>query len=605
MSIFWFKKDDPAQLVQEFMERESKLRIVNSTTYTSQRILSELYDYVHPDDYERQNSYSMESVFGVVSKVTPPAQNLISTIIDAAVPIVARQRLLPKVVSVGGNWEGHRATRLLNTVVRRYYPKSYVYEAAMEAACDGILSGTGVMRLHNSKDTIVSCERIEPWRIAISPSMHSNTSKIKECYVRSRIPTLDMQEEYEDVDFDECDSQLVIEGWAVQGDCMYYAKALADGTLLESEEIKGDTDIPIRFYRPQRPRNGFWGVGLGRKIQGKQMRSEKIDDFLNHLMDRHTRPIMVVPEGGGIARYVKVDDVDMDIIMTPDGRAPVIFTPQPITAELWAAMERLGNRAKEEVGMSQFSMTSQVPTGVESAPAIREVAFKNQDRHFLYANAYEEMLLSVGEYLVQQARKTIGEDGVWVADLGGQMEDFPDISSDEVKLTVTMSSTALSTLSQSFRVQTVLEWAQQGLLHSAAEARRLIGQPDLEESDRYSSAAHEDEALQIIDRLSSGESVVPDNYMDLGVIIPKLRAAMSVARQMRMDEKDPETYDKFGSFIDQSENMKAMAAQKSAMAAQGAAPGTDEGMPVSNISRAAAQGLNAPGSGGGKSSEGI
>jgi hypothetical protein len=336
---------------------------------------------------------------------------------------------------------------------------------------------------------------------------------------------------------------------------------------------------------------------LGRKIQGKQLRSNKIDAFINYLVDRHSRPVLIVPDGGGVARYVKIDDIDMDIIMTPDGRPPIVFTPQVDLSQLSASMERLSDRAKEEVGMSQFSMTSQVPTGVESAPAIREVAFKNQDRHFIYANAYEELLLAVGDMLILQARKTLKNKGIWVADLGGMEEDFPDISSDEIKLTTVMSSTALSTLSQSFRVQTVLEWAQQGLLNSSAEARRLIGQPDLEESDRYSSAAHEDEALQIIDRISSGEAVNPDVYMDLGVIVPKLKAAMSVARQMSMDKKDLPTYNKFGSFIDQCEAMKADLA--------GPAEVTDAGMPVSNISRAAAQGLNAPGSGGGKSSQGI
>lgn len=600
MSIYWFKEKDLEKLAKEFIDREAELRQQNNLTYTSQRLLSELYDYVYPDDFERQGQGGVDSVFGVASQIAAPAQNIIGTIIDAAVPLVARQRLLPKVVPIGGGWEGHRATRLMNTVIRRYYPKSMVYDACTEMACDGLLSGTGVVLVRKCDDNIIKCERVEPWRVAINSSSHSNTNKVHECFIRSRVSTLAMAEEYEDVEFDDEDSQLVTEGWTLHGGGIHYAKTLADGTLLEHEFYKGDTQIPVFFYRPQRPRNGFWGIGLGRKIQGKQLRSEKIDEFINHLMDRHTRPTLVVPDGGGVSRGVKVGDVDMDIIMTPDGRSPVIYTPQVDFAPLYAAMERLGTKSKEEVGMSQFSMTSQVPTGVESAPAIREVAFKNQDRHFLYANAYEEVLLAIGEYLVEEARRTIGKKGIWVSDLGGQMEEFPDISSDEVKLTVTMSSTALSTLSQSFRVQTVLEWAQQGLLNSAAEARRLIGQPDLEESDRYSSAAHEDEALDIIDRLSAGDRIVPDVYMDLGVIVPKIRAAMAVARTLRMDEKDAATYNAFGAFMDQCEAMK-MEAQKAVPAPMGG----DEGMPVSNISRAAAQGLNAPGSGGGKSSEGI
>jgi hypothetical protein len=152
----------------------------------------------------------------------------------------------------------------------------------------------------------------------------------------------------------------------------------------------------------------------------------------------------------------------------------------------------------------------------------------------------------------------------------------------------------MDSMSPSARTQFALELAQFGLLQNPAELRQLLGNPDIDASDRYSSAAFVKDAYWIIQELQKGVVLNPDPTMKLDVIMPMLQAAV---REVAHYEDTLDIQDNISRFIDECIILQQQAAPP--------APLPDEGMPVSNVARPAAQGLSGPGAMSGSSREGI
>lgn len=193
--------------------------------------------------------------------------------------------------------------------------------------------------------------------------------------------------------------------------------------------------------------------------------------------------------------------------------------------------------------------------------------------------------------------------------------EWPKINLKEMAYTIQLQASPLDSLSPANRMQTVLEMGQYGFFSSPAEMRQLLGNPDLEASDMYSPTAFVADASWTIDKLMRGWNLTPDPIQQMSELIPRVRAAALVVKKRgtdnvtgEMDEDAQIAYDNLTRFLDEAimleQQAQAAMAPPAGTMPQGGQP-TDEGMPTANLSRPAAQGLNAPSSGGGKSSQGI
>ena len=285
-----------------------------------------------------------------------------------------------------------------------------------------------------------------------------------------------------------------------------------------------------------------------------------------------------------------------------------------ILVEIYREVERISEATRTEHGISGAATNNRLPPGVDSAPAQREYNFKDMDRQNRAAVRYEAFFVEAGHHLVEGYQRIAKSKGrkkpkVAYSDKGSvDFVEWPKIDLEEMAYSIQIQASPLDSLSPANRMQTVLEMGQYGFFSSPAEMRQLLGNPDLEASDMYSPTAFVADANWTIDKLMRGWELTPDPIQQMSELIPRVRAAALVVKKRGtsdetgdMDEEAQRAYDNLTRFLDEA----IMLEQQSMAAAAPAMPLGDEGMPTANLSRPAAQGLNAPSASGGKSSQGI
>lgn len=604
-SDFWWLNDDD-KIAERANERASYLDDLNRPKFSAMQSYAKMYQGRMPVTSDKNGTDPGEDMPAVISATGAiPKHNLVRTAIDAWVSIIGRQRPRPRLVTSGGNWKTQVLAENLNGFLSGALPVSNLYKMAPAALRDSAVCGLGVIRWSKGDDKMVAT-RVVPWHVIVDNELCANGEPPVEVFVRQPEHIKSLCYKYPKKE-DEIKKQAgfgpgkrqmnVYEGWYLgEGDATYI-KFVGD-VLLEREDIDSD-DLPLQFLRYSEEITGFYGIGLAELLVGPQMRIDEILHFIAEMQRRYLRPTAWVDSAAGNISMASVRGLEMDVIQSPGGKAPTIHIPHVIAPELYAEVERISDRAMQEHGISSFATNSQVPTGIESGPALREVSFKNMERHNLAAVRYEDLFVEAGTHIIEGyaeiATSAKKKPAVLFADrTRADMIEWPDVDLDDLCYSIIISATAMDSMSPSARTQFALELAQFGLLQNPAELRQLLGNPDIDASDRYSSAAFVKDAYWIIQELQKGVVLNPDPTMKLDVIMPMLQAAV---REVAHYEDTLDIQDNISRFIDECIILQQQAAPP--------APLPDEGMPVSNVARPAAQGLSGPGAMSGSSREGI
>lgn len=602
---FWWMNDDD-KIAERALQRVSYLEDANAARFAAMQSYAKLYQGRMPVTSDRNGTMPGEDQPAVISETgAVPKHNLVRTAIDAWVSIIGRQRPRPKLVTSGGNWSQQVLAQNLNGFLTGALPVSKLYNVAPQALRDSAVCGTGVIRW-SVRDGKMHASRIPPWQVIVDNELCSSGESPVEVFVRKAEHVKALCYKYPKCaeklrttkSFGPSNRQVnVYEAWYLGEDGPTYVKFAGD-VMLEREDIDED-DMPLQFLRYSEEITGFYGIGLAEMLIGPQMRIDEILHFIAEMQRRYMRPTAYVDKGAGAISLSRVAGLEMEIVEVPGGKAPTFLTPFVVSPELYQEVERISNRAMEEHGISSFATNSQVPTGIESGPALREVSFKNMERHNLAAVRYEEMFVDAGTHIIegyaQIASSQKKKPAVLYANRQSvDMIEWPDVDLDDLSYSVIIESSSLDSMSPSARTQFALELAQFGLLSSPAELRQLLGNPDLDASDRYSSSAFVKDAYWVIEQLQKGVALNPDPAMKLEEVMPRIQAAL---REVSHYEDTQDIQDNISRFLDE-----CIILQQASMPP---APLPDEGMPVSNVARPAAQGLSGPGAMNGSSTQGI
>lgn len=621
-SEFWWLADDDF-VASRAMERVRKIEMDNSPIFDAMQRYTKMYQGRMPvtfDDHGVTNAEHEPAIFGPTGAI--PRHNLVRTAIDAWVSIIGKQRPRPKLLTSGGSWKSQMLAEDLNNFLTGALGISDLYKAAPCSLRDSAVCGLGAWRWDQCDNMVA--RRIIPWQILVDEELCANGDAPYEVFIRTPENIKSLMAKYPDEAGDLADAPrmsrdsrqvMVYEGWYMGEDGPRYIK-FAGKCLLEDEDFT-DRRLPITFLHYSEQVAGFYGIGLAEMLIGSQMRIDEILFFISEMQRRYVRPTMFVDGSAGAMAMSKVAGLEMDVVTMAAGlKQPTVVIPPVIAPELYSEVERISERAMKEHGISSFATNSQVPTGIESGPALREVSFKNMERHNQAAMRYEDAFVEAGHHIVEGYQRIAGDSKtkrpkVTFADRSSvDFIEWPKIDLKEMAYTIRLEASALDSMSPSARTQTVLEMAQYGLFSSPMELRQLLGNPDLEASDRFSPASFVKDAYWTINQLMKGWALTPDPTQQLSEIIPRVRAAIrevvrrGTTKDGQMDQDARVAFDNLNRFLDEAVALEQQTAEAVQMSPS-AAPLQDEGMPVANISRPAAQGLNAPSSGGGKSSQGI
>lgn len=262
-------------------------------------------------------------------------------------------------------------------------------------------------------------------------------------------------------------------------------------------------------------RTGSWyGISGAERIAGIQRALNKRNWQIDRALD----------QGASRTTYVRPADANLAVktvntigsIAVIKGDYPKTELPPIVNSETYASRVEMKTSAFEEFGVSRLAAQSVKPSGIDSGVALRELRDQTTQRFAPQEKALEALNLDV-VWLVLDVCKDLGSAAPSVmrrTRFGARKLDWSMVDMRDLRVQIAAASTVSRT--PAGRIQTVLEWAQAGII-TIDESRRLMRHPDLErEMSLYTSAIESvDHALE---EIKDGNVVMPEPFDNLEMI---------------------------------------------------------------------------------------
>ncbi len=269
--------------------------------------------------------------------------------------------------------------------------------------------------------------------------------------------------------------------------------------------------FPIAVIRWSEREGGWYGISLAERIAGHQRALNKRNWQINRVLD----------QGASVVTYVRPADANIQVktqsqlgtIAVCQGDYPQTSTPPQVNPEVYSNREQLKASAFEESGISRMAAQSVKPAGIDSGVAMREYRDQTTQRFSMQEKAFEQFVLDT-ILLVIGCCKKLGKAAPVImrrTKFGARKITWPKVDMGDVKVQISAASTLSRT--PAGRIQTVMEWAQAGII-SQDETRRLLQHPDLEREMSLHTAAMES-VERCFDDIADGHTVMPEPFMNL------------------------------------------------------------------------------------------
>ncbi len=335
--------------------------------------------------------------------------------------------------------------------------------------------------------------------------------------------------------------------------------------------IENKTLLDEPYHKPYHPvavatwsdrQGSFYGISGAERIAGHQNALNKANWHMERILDQNALLTTYVrPADFNVA--TKATKVGMFVPIK--GEYPQTPTPPLVHPEMYKRHDQLKASAFEEFGQNQAASHGTVPAGLETGAAVREVRQSQTQRFSPQEADFEQLCLDV-DFLLVDVCKDLGEDAPTVIEYRWRKPiKWSEVDMGQVKIQISAASTLPR--SAAGREQTVLEWAQAGII-SKDSATRLIEHPDLESEISLYTAALEtiDDQVEII---LDGGIATPEPYDNLKMIEWRVTGRYHNTRRAGAPENILEA---LRDYISQAAYMADQMAQND-NAAQGSAPG--------------------------------
>lgn len=290
-----------------------------------------------------------------------------------------------------------------------------------------------------------------------------------------------------------------------------------DGCDLLDEEFH-DTDFPIETNRWEEPTQGWYGIGLVERNAGLQRALNRRNLQIERQNDQGAFPTTWIHASD--ARYKNqalTQNAIGTVAMYAGAQPPTTVIPQAVSQQTYMDADRLGAKIFENTGISRMAAQSVKPAGVETGVALREYRDQTTQRFARQEKEYERFYLGV-IYRILDCCKKLGAKAPRVmrrTRFGSRKLSWTDVDMTDVRIQIGAASTV--SRSRAGRLQSVVEWAQAGII-SQDTARRLLEHPDLErEMSLYTAAIENVEAC--LEEIADGGVVMPEPFMNLKLLV--------------------------------------------------------------------------------------
>lgn len=546
--------------------------------------------------------------------------------VDTLVAKVAKHRPLPQVLTNRGDWRAKKRGKKLTQLIEGAFYSLRIFETwARKVVRDACIFGRGAMyfwregkrlraeRVHvwelfvdawdahygeprnlyrvRSADRGVLFERFAKllaplFRLALGEALESATgTSLLDDSETETSPSVDRVDVVEAWHLCDDENAHVDPGHTEEHECTgRHVVCVAGATLIDEPWERTTFPIPILSYNE--PLTGVFGQGLVEQLEGFQTSINYSTERLEE-MYRQSGVSIFTPTGAQIVDAELRNGVGNLVTHGPAGK-PEVYHFDLVNEHMRQRPRELREDALNDAGLSEMSVQSQKPAGIESGIALQTLDDIESERFIIFGRQYEAWCLEVSRQIIDCIRDIVKEFGDFSAAVpikGGMLPlNWKDVYVDGFELRIFPA--ALLPSQPAARMQRLVELFDKGIVDRSTFLREL-GAPDLaaELDTETADKLNVDERIEFM--LDSEEEdgqekayKPPTPYQDL------VWAAKRCQQRLNQAETDgaPEfNLALLRDFIDDCEELigrQDPANDAPPMASDGAAPPPDMGMPL-------------------------
>lgn len=543
---------------------------------------------------------------------------VVRKVCDTATALIIKNRPRPTFVTDGADFKIQQSAEDMDQFMVGAYAVGGLYPTSARAFHDSTILGTGGWKLvmkGKGENFRVMYERVQMDDIIVDEDECREDLVPENLYQRTVVRTSQLIRRYASGNDKESverrnhliaatntndwpnlqlprDRSVLIEAYHVDPDDKSKNRRvlMASGVVLVDKPWPFDF-FPYEFLWWNIPQSGFYGDGIAYRQFGRQERITYLHKWIQKVLDTYATPTAWVDPVGGPPTLQLSNEIGKVIMAR---RPPSFPNQQIVPAEVYQWLNKLEADGLEDEGISPYMASNMVQPGIESAPAQRELTYKEGQLFAPVSQRWEDAIAvgtakkTVAMYKYHAERTEGSKPKVKWADRRLMYDiQWPDLDADAYIIRPEASS--LDSLSPSARTQSALELAQTGWI-SPLEGRAMVGHPDLKESNELGTAAFT-YSKWVLRKLMRLEPVLVDEKADLAVLQDTIQKGRLVAITKNAPEKVIAHMDRYLESLDQHVKEAQDAAMMEAAQQQAMMAG---GQPTPGVSAPTSEGRPAP-----------
>jgi len=487
--------------------------------------------------------------------------NVVQACIDTLAAKIAKNKPRPEFQTSGGSWKSQIKARKLNRWVNGFFYETDIYEQMKPVFIDAEVFGKGALHVFKNNDTKrLEVERVLPSELFVDESdgMYGQPRQLlRRKMVQREVLAAMFPEHRDDImkaprtpavqSLDGNASILMVEVWegwhlpstAKAGDGKHIISI--QGVELLSEDWKVPT-FPFVFLASKKRVVGFWGKGTAESLVGIQLEINRLIRSISEILRRKGKGRTYIERGAKIQSAHMTNGFGDLVEYT--GKTPFIDSSNAVSQEDYMQLDRLYQKAFQEVGISELSAAARKPAGLDAGVALREFSDIESERFALKHQAWDNAFLEVARIAIGLITKqhTDLQKGYSVRAPGRRRAievDWKDINLDEESYVMQMFPASSLPQTPAARKQFVKELEADGMI-SKAVAKKLLNFPDVDAEMDLGNAAIDDVDATISAILDDDKPTLhpPEPFQNLQLLVERATANYLFARHF--DDIEPE-----------------------------------------------------------------
>lgn len=518
--------------------------------------------------------------------------NVVAACTDAVMAKISKNKPRPNFLTSGGSWPQQQKARRLDKFVRGLFYEVDLYNHAQQCFLDACVFGTGLLHWFPNDDGRLQCERVIPSEIYVDeaesvygqPRSLYRKKFVSQDVLFSAFP--DKQDaifgaqEETDITRSARAGARQIEVW----ECWHLPskKGAKDGKhvivtskgelFCEPWKLQSFPFVRLVFKRRL---VGFWGKGVAETLVGIQIELNRLIRSISEQLRRKGKGTIFAQVGTKLNVNHMTNDIG-NIVFYSGGVPPTRDNSNAVSPEEFAQVDRLYQRAFQEVGVSELSAQSRKPSGLDAAVALREFSDIESERFAIQHQMYENFIMDCAKLALTLIREQFGHKGYLIRLPSKRFViemDWKDINLDADSYVMQCFPTSSLPQNPGARYQKVKEMMQDGFIDKPV-AQRLLEFPDIDAESNLANAAIDDVDATISKVLDDETpTLLPiEPYQNLALMVERCTAALLYARQHGCDAQRLEMLE---TLLNQ-----ATAKVVSVQSAMPGAPPPGDGMPM-------------------------